>query len=60
MEGEVTHPVPGPTIAEGRNGNERISKQFYTARGGAPKLGVFEPSDRLYVEEWGLFGREAI
>ena len=57
---DVTHPVPRPTIADGRDGNKGISKQLDTACGGAPKLRVVEPGDRLHIEEWRLLGRETL
>ena len=57
---DVTHPVPRPTIADDRNGKNRISMQFDTACGGAPELLVFQSSDRLYVQEWVLLQLEAI
>ena len=57
---EVTHPVPRPTIADDRNGKERIGMQFDTACGGAPELRVFQSGDRLYVQEWVLLQREAV
>ena len=57
---EVTHPVPRPTIADDRNGKDRISMQSDTACGGAPELRVFQSSDRLYVQKWVLLQRGTV